>query len=314
MLNEIGNYFLDKAVEQVKVGKKFTFDSPVNIVYYNVHEMRSDNQNKSSHAMATTLVFYRVSVGNQPDDKPKHSLAACDMLKLITLTNEEVANRIYHYTIFAARILCEFLPEFSFLKELVPAHLPTAYSQEMGDKSVVIPFPVQMKDEKKYCEVVNVLEQLETWVLNIYKQAGLASQIEEVQPSMPQPMPPPNLQPSSRPDQPLSHVSPVADPNDPIAGVKVPCIGDQLTRVRFSGAKDLRAGSHSASDRFDDLYPFRVADWHCKQSLLKVFYEMLSITNKKARDHSFSDQTDISFVNFLPFMSNYIHPYYTYYP
>ena len=84
------------------------------------------------------------------------------MLKLITLTEEEVANRIYRYTIFAARKLREFLPELSFLKELVPAHLPTAYSQEMGDKSVVNPFPVQMKDEKKYCEVINVLGQLET--------------------------------------------------------------------------------------------------------------------------------------------------------
>ena len=118
MLNEIGNHFLDKAVEQVKAGKKFTFDSPVNIVYYNLHEMRSDNQNESSHAMATTLVFDRVPVGNQPDDKPKHSLAACDMLKLITLTDEEVANRIYRYTIFAARISASTAKEISFWKEI----------------------------------------------------------------------------------------------------------------------------------------------------------------------------------------------------
>ena len=108
----------------------------------------------------------------------------------------------------------------------------------MSAKSVVIPFPVLMKDEKKYSEVVDVLDQLETWVYDIHNKAGLVSHSEvATNPSSP-PMPPHSLH-SSKPDQPLSHVPSVPDPKDPIAGVKVPCIGDQLTRVRFAGAKDL---------------------------------------------------------------------------
>ena len=59
---------------------------------------------------------------------------------------------------------------------------------------------------------------------------------------------------------------------DPRPGVKVPCFGDQLTRVRLAGAKDLRAGSHTAQDRLDHLYPFRIVD----RSFLKV---------KKCFDH-----------------------------
>ena len=65
----------------------------------NVHEMRSDNQNKSCHAMATTLVFDRVPVDNKPDDKPKQSLSVCDMVKRVTLTEEEVEERRYCYKI-----------------------------------------------------------------------------------------------------------------------------------------------------------------------------------------------------------------------
>ena len=50
----------------------------------------------------------------------------------------------------------------------------------------------------------------------------------------------------------------------------VPCIGDQLTRIRFAGAKYLRAGAHTNKDRVDHLYPFQIAAWHTKRSFLKV--------------------------------------------
>ena len=102
--------------------------------------MRSDYQNDSVHAVATTLGFDCVSSDNRPDDKPQQSLATCDMAKLVAVMEEDVKISRYRYKILAARILCEFLPEFGFLKELIPAHLPTAYSQEMSAKSVVIPF------------------------------------------------------------------------------------------------------------------------------------------------------------------------------
>ena len=36
-----------------------------------VHDMRSDNLNKSVHTVATSIVFNRVSSGHLPDDKPK---------------------------------------------------------------------------------------------------------------------------------------------------------------------------------------------------------------------------------------------------
>ena len=51
----------------------------------------------------------------------------------------------------------------------------------------------------------------------------------------------------------------------------MPCYGDQLTRVRLAGAKDLRAGAkdlragcHSPRQRIDHIYPYRIVDWHSK--------------------------------------------------
>lgn len=62
---------------------------------------------------------------------------------------------------------------------------------------------------------------------------------------------------TSHPDQPLSHVHPAIDPNDPLVKIKIPCSGDQLSRVRLAGAKDLRAGCHDAKDRTDHVYPVK---------------------------------------------------------
>ena len=67
---------------------------------------------------------------------------------------------------------------------------------------------------------------------------------------------PPTAAPS-RPDQPVSHIPLVRQVEDPLANVTIPCFGDQLTRVRVAGAKDLRSGSHTPKDRLDYIYPFR---------------------------------------------------------
>ena len=41
------------------------------------------------------------------------------------------------------------------------------HAEEMARKSEVITMPVVMKDEKKYAEVVDVLDQLEKWTHEI---------------------------------------------------------------------------------------------------------------------------------------------------
>ncbi len=79
-----------------------------------------------------------------------------------------------------------------------------------------------------------------------------------------------DLSAASRLDQPLSHAHRTPDPHDLLAKVRVPCYGDQLSRVCMAEAKDLRAGCHIARDRIDHIHPIKVADWHCKRSFLKV--------------------------------------------
>ena len=161
--------------------------------------------------------------------------------------------------------MCEEFPTFDFLIGVIPTRTPCQYQAEIALQLVVVPMPVLMKDEKKYSDLVDVLDQLEVWVREIHTKAGLCG------PPVGEHVPPgPPIAAPSRPDQPASHVPPIPQADDPLTTVKIPCFGDNLTRVRLAGAKDLRAGSHTAQDRMDHLYPFRIADWHTKRSFLKV--------------------------------------------
>ena len=272
--DEIGTHFMDKVVEQVKAENTFSFVLDNIDWEVKVHEMRSDNQNQSVHAVATSLVFDRVSSSHLDDTDPQQSLAETDIKQLVELNVNDVEQQRQSYKMIAAKILCEQIPAFGFLKTVVSNTYPSLkYAAELKGKSTIVPFPVLLKDEKKYADIVDVLDQLETWVHEIYAKAG---QIPDSYGSVDDETsltvgPTQGLSEStSRPDQPLSHVHPVADPNDPLANVRMPCYGDQLTRVRMAGAKDLRAGCHSARDRFNHIHPIKVADWHSKRSFLKV--------------------------------------------
>ena len=123
-----------------------------------VHDMRSDKQNRSVHAVATSLVFDRVSSSHLPDTGPKKNLANCNLKDTLSLTDEENQCTRERYKVLIGRILVEFLPAFDFLKDVVPDHTPCEYHEEMNTKSVVVPVPVLLKDEKNYAEVVDVLD------------------------------------------------------------------------------------------------------------------------------------------------------------
>ena len=254
LLDEIGNHFMDKSVELVKAGHKFVFVLDNIDWTTKVHEMRSDNQNKSVHAVATSLVFDRIASYHLPNYGPPQNLENIAMRELVSQTNDEIACTRKRYKVVLGWLLLEFFSAFQSYKELLPA-------RSMANQSVVIPFPVQMKDEKKYSDMIDVLDTLEKWVSDIHCKAGLCIPQD---PALHGPM----IEDNTIPGHSSGNQTPA---HDSISSTKVPCYGDQLTRVRMTGAKDLRAGSHTAADKFEHLHPFRIVDWHTKRSFLKVY-------------------------------------------
>ena len=136
----------------------------------------------------------------------------------------------------------------------------------MSEKSsIVVPLPMQFKDEKKYSEVVDILDYYETELENIYIKAVIQNPVEDSTANQTVSI----EGRSSQPDQPGAHCNKL-DENDHMQAVSVPFGGDQLTRVRFAGAKDLRAGAHTAKERLDHCSPFVSELFHTKMAFLQV--------------------------------------------
>lgn len=125
--------------------------------------MRSDKQNKSVHAVATSTVFDRIA-SHYLHNELKKCLSGCNMKDLLKLSDEEQICTRERYKIFLGKTLCQLFPAFQFLSGVVPVRTPYQYQAEMSTVSEVVPLPVLMKDEKKYVEDVDLLDQLEVWV------------------------------------------------------------------------------------------------------------------------------------------------------
>ena len=286
LFDNIGQSFLDRAVELVKSGYRYVFVLDNIDWEEKAHDMRKDNQNTSVHAVATSIVFNRIPNEELPDSEPQQDLRKCNVNQLVKVTASEMDCIRKRYRMFVQDILFEHFPFFSTFKlSLFDEGTYCRYPDEMAKKSETITMPILMKDEKKYAECVDVMDTLEEWTHQIYSAAGLCQSSRSTPPSdaNPDPYQPtssasivapsqPALQQHSRPDQPASHIPPSSSDEDPLRGVRVPCFGDQLTRVRMAGAKDLRAGTHTARQHLDHLYPFCIVDWHTKRSYLKVLY------------------------------------------
>ena len=143
---------MEHAIELVKSGYKFLFVLD-NIDWdEKVHDMRKDKQNKSVHAMATTIVFNRVPDEKLPDLEPQQDLRKCNVHQLAQVNDSEMECIRKRYRIILQNLLFEHFPFFSsFQNGLSPHITPCRYSNEMAEKSKTFTMPIVMKDEKKIC-------------------------------------------------------------------------------------------------------------------------------------------------------------------
>ena len=174
VLDDIGKHFFDHAVELVKAGRQFVFVVDNTDWVEKVHDMREIHQNKSVYAVATSMVFTRVSSNHLPDDGPQKDIKTCNFREIVSIKDEEMEDIRYRYQILVARILIKMFPKFADVRsclseELILTH---EYSDTAACKSEIITMPVLMKDKRKYSDCVDGLDQLEDWTHEIYKASG----------------------------------------------------------------------------------------------------------------------------------------------
>jgi hypothetical protein len=265
LLDILGNHFADSAIDQVRLGNKLHGTGDNWDMKIRPHDMLSTHQNTDLHYFASNLIVERVPWDHLSTTSPqKDILSLPNSTFLISLA--EATKLREDFKVLVARVLVTNIPQLTFLKSIVPEHIPHKYQQEMAKKSTIIPLPMQMKDEKKYEDVVDILDSYEQELEDIYIRAGVVRKPKG--PEQEQPVRITSGEPAT-PDQAAAHFN-KDDANDHMKGISVPFGGDQMTRVRFAGAKDLRAGAHTAKQRFDHCSPFVSELFHTKMAYVQV--------------------------------------------
>ncbi|CAC5415326.1 unnamed protein product [Mytilus coruscus] len=134
--------------------------------------------------------------------------------------------------ILLGRILVEYMPGFQWMKKVLPDHIDHPHKEEMKRKSVVHMLPLSLNNECSYDGCVRIMDEYIEMINRWYRRlAEVAAELDTLQ---------------------------------------IPVGGDQLTRVRFKGAKTLRAGAHTKQERFDQLYPMVIELFHTLQDFLEA--------------------------------------------
>lgn len=273
LLDIVGNYFADSVIDQVHLGNKLQGTGDNWDMKIRPHDMLSAHQNIDLHYFASNLIVELVPCDNLSKTSPQKNI--CLLPNSIFLLSSAEATKLREdFKVLVTRHLVDNISQLSFLKSIVPQHIPHKYQQEMAKKSTIVPLPMQMKDEKKYEDVVDILDAYEQELEDIYVKACVVRK-----PNRPEPQKPAHITSgeSATPDQAGAHFN-KDDADDHMKGVSLPFGGDQMTRVRFAGAKDLRSGAHTAKQRFDHCSPFVSELFHTKMAYVQV---IININNVK---------------------------------
>lgn len=268
LLQTIGGHFNDRSIAAIKAGNTLrgTGDNWDMRILRN--HMRKDIQNEDLHLFASNIIINRIDFGlikNEPEIPLNPRACSKDVFRC---SGKDILKYGNDLKTLVARIIFDFCPKFSIFKSCIQKHIPPQHEEEMMQRSVIIPMPILDANENNYKDVVFILRTYESWIREHYTEAGILGMGQIQQPLDPAA---PNHQ-VAEPGQPGAHLPPTDD--DPMKNMKIPFSGDQLTRVRFAGAKDLLRGAHTPSDRFEHCSPFKPVMWHTKASFLQYCYNL----------------------------------------
>ena len=255
--------------------------------------MQSTHQNEDIHYFASNLIVERVPCQNLSTTSPRKDIRTLPNSAFL-LKNDEECKLRQDFKVLVGRVLVSSIPSLAFLKSVIPRTYQSYIRRRDVQKTVIVPLPMQLKDEKKYSDIVDIPDYYEDELENIYIKAGVVEKPADIStvaadvstvaadvstvpadvstvPADVSTVQPISIEGQSLlPDQPGAHFTKV-DENDHMKVISVPFGGDQLTCVGFAGAKDLRAGSHTAKERLEHCSPFVSELFHTKMSYLQVF-------------------------------------------
>lgn len=249
MLDELAKYSTELIEKKVAEGNDGKINGDNLDVYVTTNDMRMKEKNRDYHFFASDITFDRLNSDQMENAGPIGDVNNLSYLNFVTSAPEE---KLYKDSlkILLGRILTDYIEDFSWMKHVIPNHIPHDLEDVMCKRSEVFWLPVMLKNEARYSDCVQIMTEYERLVCEWYTKAGRGNELD---------------------------------------CVRVPVGGDQLTRVRLQGAKALKAGALTAEDRLEHLDPIIVEMFHTLQDfiekLYKRFYNSASGREKGTMSH-----------------------------
>ena len=120
----------------------------------------TDHQVRDCHYFAVLLVFSRMSYELSQLDPHKPAINPNDIpIESFVLSAEERLTLLASYKVILGRLMAKNLSSFRWLLDILPKHIPHAYSEVMARKSHILPLQIILKNEAKYEDCVAILDQ-----------------------------------------------------------------------------------------------------------------------------------------------------------
>jgi L1 cell adhesion molecule like protein len=129
----------------------------------NPRHMTIDRQRQSLHYMHMYAALDRVSCATFESSSRLGDvmcLTTCAFLPTVEDSKQLYAN----YATLLARLVVEKMPYFSIFKDCVVSHIPHRYTEEMQQKSSVVPLGIIPRNETKNEDMVEILKHLHRYV------------------------------------------------------------------------------------------------------------------------------------------------------
>ena len=163
LLRVIGAHFKDKVVLALREGKKCRGTGDNWDMYIRSGQFRKDRGNTDLHLFATNFIVNRLSFQHLPNTNPKQDIKKIP-LSTYSLNWREWDTYRTTCKVIIGRILIQFLPCLTFLKDVIPTHIMHQYSEEMSKKSSIISMPIIDANEQNYEDCVKILRTYERWI------------------------------------------------------------------------------------------------------------------------------------------------------
>jgi len=122
----LGGHFSDLVVRKIKEGKVFRGTGASWDLKILQGSMRKDINNEDLHMFASNLTENRLNFTNLSNESPKGNIKDLQR-STFSLCVSEWKQYAESAKIIVGRIILEFLPQFKFLKGIIPDHIPHQY-------------------------------------------------------------------------------------------------------------------------------------------------------------------------------------------